>query len=112
MKTKKTKAKGKKKGKKKLSDQEKEQKREQDQQAREIRTLMTNIGFSRVPGIDGKHFTYDSRESEIDDIFYYENIFVLTEYTIGDPGIHLKEKKIIYDKINLNLNLLVKPINS
>ncbi|OFY86323.1 MAG: hypothetical protein A3F72_10980 [Bacteroidetes bacterium RIFCSPLOWO2_12_FULL_35_15] len=102
MKTKKTKAKGKKKGKKKLSDQEKEQKREQDQQAREIRTLMTNIGFSRVPGIDGKHFTYDSRESEIDDIFYYENIFVLTEYTIGDPGIHLKEKKIIYDKINLN----------
>ena len=32
---------------------------EQNFQKKEIRNLMSNIGFSRVPQIDGKHFVYD-----------------------------------------------------
>src|SRR4051794_17770690 len=89
-------AKGKGKKKVKLTDLQKEQ----NIQQKEIRNLMQNIGFARVPYVDGTHFMYEGRQSELDDIFYFENIVVLTEYTVGDPGTHIKEKKIIYDKIN------------
>ena len=65
---------------------------------KEIREIMSRIGFTRLSGIDGKEFVYDGRTSELDDIFICENIILLTEYTIGDP--HILTKKIIYDKIN------------
>lgn len=96
---KKTKKKAKKKGKVKLTSHEKEK----NLQAKEIRTLMVNMGFSRIPGVDGTEFIYDNRKSELDDIFYLENTIILTEYTVGDPGDHLKGKKIIYDKINASV---------
>jgi DGQHR domain-containing protein len=91
-----SKSKSKRKGKPKLTDQQKEQ----NLQKKEIRDLMSNIGFARMPYIDGKEFVYDDRTSELDDIFYFENIIVLAEYTIGSPGHHLINKKIIFDKIN------------
>ncbi|TKT94062.1 DGQHR domain-containing protein [Dyadobacter frigoris] len=79
-----------------LTDQQKEQ----NLQEREIRSLMLNMGFSRVSRVDGKEFIYDGRTSELDDIFYYENVIVLTEYTISKSvSSHLINKKIIYDKI-------------
>ena len=80
----------------KLTDQEKEQ----NQQLKEIRSLMLNMGFARMPHIDGKEFVYDGRTSELDDIFYYENVLVLAEYTIGVPSGHLTKKKVIFDRIN------------
>jgi len=73
---------------------------DQNLQKKEIRNLMQNIGFSRVPHVDGKEFVYDGRTSELDDIFFLENVVVLMEYTIGSPGTHLFKKKVIYDKIN------------
>jgi DGQHR domain-containing protein len=77
--------------------------KEQKLQKKEIRNLMANIGFSALPQIDGTHFKFDERTSELDDIFVFENIVVLAEYTTDvKPGDHLKNKKIIYDKINSN----------
>jgi DGQHR domain-containing protein len=75
--------------------------KEQNAQMKEIRNLVKNIGFARMPRIDGTEFVYESRTSELDDIFYYENIIVLAEYTVtNDIGKHLLNKKITYDNIN------------
>ena len=81
-----------------LSQEERLRRKEQRDQKKEIRDIMSRIGFTRLNGIDGKEFVYDGRTSELDDIFICENIILLTEYTIGEP--HILKKKIIYDKIN------------
>ncbi|MDQ6756880.1 MAG: DGQHR domain-containing protein [Bacteroidota bacterium] len=105
---KKTKAKLKGKSKSKKKGKLTEQDKEQNLQQKEVRNLMENMGFSRAPSIDGKEFVYDGRTSELDDIFYYENIVVITEYTVGTAGTHLLKKKIIYDKINENPSEFIK----
>lgn len=79
----------------KLTDVEKEQRL----QVREISTLLKNIGFNKVPYIDGKHFMYEGRKTEMDDIYHYENIILITEYTIGNPKEHLLMKNYFYNKI-------------
>jgi DGQHR domain-containing protein len=85
--------------KKKLSPQEKAVLVEQRNQKKEISTILKNLGFIKLPSIDGKHFEYDNRRSEIDDIFICENIILITEYTIGDAGDHLLKKSIFYNKV-------------
>lgn len=92
---------------KKLSPQEKAQRLEQSNQKKEIRAIMKNMGFDRLPYIDGKHFQYDGRSSEMDDIYINENVILITEYTIGDPGTHLLKKKVFYDKINENHKVFI-----
>ena len=68
---------------------------------KDIRTTMENIGFHRISGIDGNNFVYKSRESELDDIFVFENLIILTEYTSGqDVSTHLLKKKAFYDLVN------------
>jgi DGQHR domain-containing protein len=89
----------KKKALKKLSPEEKIKLKEQRDQKKEIATVLNNIGFTRIPSIDGKEVIYNGRTTEMDDIYIYENIVLITEYTIGDPGAHLLKKKIFYDKI-------------
>ena len=84
---------------KKLSPEELAQRKEQRFQEKEIRDIMKNIGFNRLPYIDGKQFIFDNRTSEMDDIFINENVILITEYTIGAPGTHLLKKKLFYDKI-------------
>ncbi|MBL6657097.1 MAG: DGQHR domain-containing protein [Flavobacteriales bacterium] len=86
----------------KLSPQEKALRKEKRDQRNEISTILKNIGFQRLPYIDGKHFEYDNRKTEMDDIFINENIILLVEYTIGNPKYHLFTKKIFYDKVNSN----------
>lgn len=89
-----------KKARKKLSPQEKALRNEQTQQRKEISAIFKNIGFSRLPYIDGKHIEFEGVKSEMDDIFIFENVILITEYTIGDPGDHLKNKIHFYNKIN------------
>lgn len=89
----------KKKKKKKLSAEEKAQRKAQTTYRNEIRTIMNNLGLQRIPGVDGKHFTYDERKTELDDIFFYQNIIILTEYTLGDPKEHLLAKNYFYNKV-------------
>lgn len=68
---------------------------------KDIRTTMDNIGFHRISGIDGNNFVYKSRESELDDIFVFENLLLLVEYTsVHDISTHLLKKKVVYDLIN------------
>ena len=80
----------------KLTPEQKEQKA----QKKEIRGVLNRIGFHRISGIEGKHFIYDSKQSELDDIFILENVFLIVEYTIGEKyKEHLSKKKLLYDKI-------------
>jgi DGQHR domain-containing protein len=84
---------------KKNSPEEKAFRAEQRNQRNEIATTLKNIGFNKLSSIDGKHFIYDDRKSELDDIFINENVILLTEYTIGDPSDHLLKKSIFYNKV-------------
>ena len=87
-----------KKNKKKLSSVEIYQRNEQRNQKKEICDILKNIGFDKLSYIDGKEFNYEGRTSELDDIFIFENVILLTEYTIGDP--HLLKKSIFYNRVN------------
>ena len=67
-----------------------------------IRSSFTKAGFHRVSGVSDKEFTYDNQKTDLDDVFVYENVIILAEYTCkqaSDVGEHLKLKKHIYDKI-------------
>lgn len=67
-----------------------------------VRAVLTGTGFKRVPGVSDKEFKYDNQASDFDDVFVYENVILFTEYTTSQTssvGPHLKNKKIIYDKI-------------
>uniref|UniRef100_UPI0035CBF308 hypothetical protein n=1 Tax=uncultured Sphingomonas sp. TaxID=158754 RepID=UPI0035CBF308 len=67
-----------------------------------IRSSFTQSGFHRVTGVSDREFTYENQKTDLDDIFVYENVIVLAEYTAAQPsgvGEHLKNKKHIYDKI-------------
>jgi hypothetical protein len=70
-----------------------------------IRTILRGAGFRRIVGVADKEFTFEGQKSDFDDIFIYENVVLLMEYTTTQPsgvGDHLKPKKIIYDKIDGN----------
>lgn len=69
-------------------------------QKKTIREIFINMGFQSI-GSENIDFVYKYRPSEIDDMFIFENLIVICEYTVSKkPGDHLKEKKIIYDLIN------------
>jgi DGQHR domain-containing protein len=68
---------------------------------REVRSIFSTCGFQRIPGASDKEFTFQGTTSDLDDIFVYENIIVLSECTTTQNDIsgHLKKKKVLYDKI-------------
>ncbi len=96
----------------KLSPAEKATQKEQRAQEKEIITVLGNIGFQRIAGIEGKEVVYDGRTTEMDDIFVYENIVLVIEYTIGDTGKHLLNKKIFYDKVNSDKRAFLEFLNT
>ncbi len=96
----KTKKKAKKK--KKLSSQELLQRRLKRKHFSEVRSVFSICGFKRVQSASDKEFTYDGTTSDFDDIFIRDNVIVLSECTISqssDLSVHLKKKKVLYDKI-------------
>jgi DGQHR domain-containing protein len=94
-------AKAKKKKKKKLSAAEKEQDKIKRTHFREVRSIFSTCGFKRIPSASDKEFKFDGTTSDLDDVFIYENIIVLSECTTAQNDIsgHLKKKKVLYDKI-------------
>lgn len=72
---------------------------EQSKHQKEIKSFLNNIGYLEIPGIEGKEFHFKDRTGEIDGIFYNENVILIIEYTIGDPGAHLLKKNIIFNNI-------------
>lgn len=94
----------KKKRKPKLSAEEKKQRKYINDHKALVRSVLRSTGFKRYPKLSDKQFTIDnSTQSDFDDIYVYENLVVLVEYTTSkDVGAHLKPKKIIYDWIKDN----------
>lgn len=105
----------KKKKKKKLSAVEKAQDRIKRTHFREVRSIFSTCGFKRIPSASDKEFTFEGTTSDLDDVFIYENIIVLSECTTTQNDIsgHLKKKKVLYDKIIKDspafLNFLERP---
>jgi DGQHR domain-containing protein len=79
-----------------------EQKRERAHKA-SVRAAFRFAGFQRADELAVKSFNFKSQESDLDDVFVYENVIILVEYTTHKSDKikgHLKGKKIIHDLIN------------
>lgn len=69
----------------------------------EITGIFKRSGFLSVPKVHDKEIEFKGRKGDFDDIFLYENIVVLVEYTlIKDISTHLLKKKIIFDHVLKN----------
>ena len=89
----------KKKKKKKLSPAEKLQRRTQRKLYRDFRRFQRELGFAQVK-VDGIEINVGGRTGEFDDIFVFENVLILVEYTIGKPdSAHVLKKKPLFDNI-------------
>ncbi|MFT4276359.1 MAG: DGQHR domain-containing protein [Rhodopseudomonas sp.] len=94
-------AKSKKKRRSKIDPRTRQADREKREHIREIRTIFTSAGFSRLSALSDKEFTFRGTTSDFDDVFLYENVIIFVEYTTLSDKIseHLKKKKVLYDKI-------------
>lgn len=81
---------------------------------KEIRSVFRNAGFKRVPYISDKEFEFEGRPGDFDDVFLYENIIILAEYTTRttDIGKHLLLKKVLFDKIINNKDKFIVYLES
>lgn len=90
---------------KKLADPQEIQRRRQKYA---VRGLFRRLGFGRVNS-NGKEFTFKGRTGELDDIFVYENIVIVAEYTVGKPSSsHIAKKTLLYDLIDKNQEEWIK----
>lgn len=96
-------------GKKKALTPEKKKQRQEKARARAFlrshRTLFDRAGFARLVPVDGINFEYEGQKSELDDIFVFENVVVLAEYTESkgtNLGKHAKGKDAVHNKIAEN----------
>lgn len=67
-----------------------------------VRKILVAIGFTRLTGVADKELTFENHTSDLDDVFVFENVIVLAEYTCSQGSAvseHLKNKKLIYDQI-------------
>lgn len=104
-------AKKKKKTKKKVvSPEAKKQAKIQRLHIKDIRSIFSSSGFSRVLNATNKEFAFEGTTTDIDDLFIYKNVLVLLEYTTTKDDIsgHLKKKKVAYDKITANQSEFVE----
>ncbi|MBL4616594.1 MAG: DGQHR domain-containing protein [Robiginitomaculum sp.] len=97
-------AKKKKRSVKKLSAAERKARKYKADHKALVRSVLRSTGFNRYPKLADKEFSIDeTTKSDFDDIYVFENLIVLVEYTTAkDVGGHLKPKKIVYDKIEAN----------
>lgn len=68
----------------------------------EVRNIFAKAGFEKVSSVSDKEFTFKGRTGDIDDVFLYDNIVVLLEYTCSKTeniSSHLLKKKILFDHI-------------
>ena len=77
------------------------QERAQAAQKRTIRNIFKAVDFIRIKS-DGIEFKFETRTGEIDDIFIYENIIVITEYTVSSSAEHISKKSIFLNLIFSN----------
>ena len=83
----------------KISPEDKVQQSLQRKLRRGLRTFLRTLGFSHIQA-DATEIIIDGRKGELDDIFAYENVLILVEYTIWKPdSSHILKKKPLFDKI-------------
>lgn len=88
-----------------LTPEQKQKRREKAKERAFIRAhrmLFDRVGFKRLIPVDGIHFEYEGQKCELDDIFVFENIVVLAEYTQSagsNLGKHAKGKDAVHNKI-------------
>lgn len=81
---------------------------------KEIRSVFTKGGFSRVLGMS-KNITFMGVPCEVDDVFVYENIILIGEYThikSSEVSGHLKKKSVFFSKILENQAAFVEFLKS
>ena len=91
----------------KLSDEEKLRRKHYGA----ARAIFRNAGFTRVAQASDKEFMFSGQAGDFDDVYIYENVIILLEYTISSiskVGDHLKKKKILFSKINSDPLAFVK----
>lgn len=72
---------------------------EQRAQKKGVRSLFRSCGFERI-NVEGVEFSFKGRTGELDDLFTYKNIIVVTEFTVvADCSAHLFSKKTLFDNI-------------
>ncbi|WP_426029481.1 DGQHR domain-containing protein [Caulobacter sp. DWP3-1-3b2] len=69
-----------------------------------IQKLISATGFKQLTSLIDKQFTFKGQQSDFDDVFIYENVVIVVEYTasVSNIGEHLKLKKIPFDHIYNN----------
>jgi len=88
--------------KKPLTPEQRKERARQRAFARQHKMIFERAGFQRVTGVDGKHFTFDGIKSELDDLYVFENVVVMLEYTISSGAklaTHVKGKAGSHNKI-------------
>jgi DGQHR domain-containing protein len=82
-----------------LSPEERKRRREERRFKSDINTIFKNAGFVQIPTRD-KHFEFKGIETELDNIYVFENIIAISEDTntsssdrIND---HLRKKAVMY----------------
>lgn len=89
-----------------LSKEEREKRNREKARERSFlranRVILDRIGFTRITPVDGVHFEFEGLKSELDDIYVFENVVILAEYTRSSGenlGKHAKGKGGIHSKI-------------
>src|SRR4051812_3573805 len=88
---------------KKLSLEERRTRKVQRDHKKEVRSIFAALAFDRIASASEKEFSFQGTTSDFDDLFIFENLVVLVEYTIAqESGIsdHLKGKRSIFAKIS------------
>lgn len=89
--------------KKQLSPEQKKERARQRSFDRQHRMIFERAGFTRITGVDGKHFEFDGIKSELDDMYVFENVIIFLEYTISSGAklaAHAKGKSGSHNKIS------------
>jgi DGQHR domain-containing protein len=88
---------------KKLSVEERRTRKIQRDHKKEVRSIFSALAFDRITSVSEREFSFQGTTSDFDDLFIFENLVVLVEYTTAqESGIsdHLKGKRSIFAKIS------------
>ncbi|HET6397296.1 MAG TPA: DGQHR domain-containing protein [Pseudoxanthomonas sp.] len=70
--------------------------------SRAVSAFFRRLDFVRVK-TDGKEVKFKGRTGELDDVFVYQNIVVVCEYTVGQPSSeHVGKKSLLWNLIEEN----------
>jgi len=92
--------------KRKISPEERKQKAEERRFKIRINTVFTNVGFAHVATRD-EEFEFGGRKGEIDAIYIYNNLVVVSEDTCSKTsniGDHLNKKALFFQHLKNNKN--------